>query len=289
MRYYQLDGNNGQLAVRTDDGVFDLTKAKTNLRSFGDLLHVASIAGQPADQVTARLLEDAPRVADETPEAAALRLPVEAEEVWAAGVTYSISEEARRDESSLPDVYLDVYENARPEVFFKATPSRTVGPGEAVGVRSDSTWDVPEPELGVVFHRGEVVGFTVGNDMSSRSIEGANPLYLPQAKVYDRCCALGPCVRSAASLEDPQSLEMWMTISRGGDVMYDESTSTDAMVRTIEELSEYFLKYNAVPEVAVLLTGTSLVPDEEFTLEQGDIVDIGIEGIGTLTNPVTRV
>jgi 2-dehydro-3-deoxy-D-arabinonate dehydratase len=189
----------------------------------------------------------------------------------------------------MPEVYLDVYEDDRPEVFFKATPSRTVGPNESVGIREDSSWDVPEPELGVVLYRGNIVGYTVGNDMSSRSIEGENPLYLPQAKVYDRCCSIGPCVATLGSIGDPHDLQISMRIERGGETVYEESTSTAEMVRTCKELVSYYARHNRIPRVVVLLTGTSLVPDESFTLAESDDVTIEIEDIGTLRNDVVTV
>lgn len=290
MRYHQLREDGApRLAIETADGVYDLTAAKPRLRSFDDLLSAADIADQPIDAIADRLLADAATLSSESVDERRSGLPVSADEIWAAGVTYRISEKARQAESSKPDMYIDVYENDRPEIFFKATPNRTVGPDEAVGIRADSEWDVPEPELGIVLARGEIVGYTVGNDMSSRSIEGENPLYLPQAKVYDRCCSIGPCIRSADSIDDPHDLEMWMTITRDGEIQYDESTSTAKMVRSVEELTEYFVAHNAVPDVAVLLTGTSLVPQEGFTLHEGDVVEIGIEEIGTLTNTVVEV
>jgi 2-dehydro-3-deoxy-D-arabinonate dehydratase len=290
MRYYQLrEGDSPRLAVETTGSLYDLSAATSQLRTFEDLLRASALTNRSIDAVTDRLLEDATALSDgaldESPPAA----PVSSGEVWAAGVTYRISEEAREAESTLPDMYLDVYENDRPEVFFKATPNRTVGPNDGVGIRADSGWDVPEPELGVVLFEGDIVGYTIGNDMSSRSIEGQNPLYLPQAKIYDRCCSLGPCVRSADSIDDPHDLEMWMTISRDGDVLYDESTSTSKMVRSVEELVDCYVTHNAVPDVSVLLTGTSLVPDEEFTLHQGDEINIGLEEIGTLSNTVVQV
>jgi len=211
------------------------------------------------------------------------------EEVWAAGVTYEISEQAREQESGMADVYLDVYDAERPEIFFKATPSRTVGPGGAIGVRGDSDWNVPEPELGVVLYDGDIVGYTVGNDVSSRDIEGDNPLYLPQAKVYDRCCSIGPCVVGADGVDDPHDLAMSMQINRDGETVYDDATATAEMARTCEELVAYWQAHNSVPELGVLLTGTSLVPEDEFTLMPGDEVRIDIEGIGELVNPVIEV
>lgn len=290
MRYYQLcEDGASRLALETSDGVYDLTTAKPRLQTFDDLLSAADIANQPIDSVADRLLEDADERASESVDNSVATTPVSSGEIWAAGVTYRISEKARQAESSKPDMYIDVYESERPEVFFKATPNRTVGPDEGVGIRADSDWDVPEPELGIVLSNGEIVGYTVGNDMSSRSIEGENPLYLPQAKVYDRCCSIGPCIRSADSISDPHDLEMWMTITRDGEVQYDDSTSTSKMVRSVEELTEYYVKHNAVPDVSVLLTGTSLVPEEGFTLHEGDVVEIGIEEIGTLTNTVVEV
>ncbi|MFC4990274.1 fumarylacetoacetate hydrolase family protein [Saliphagus infecundisoli] len=288
MRYYQLAGSDGRrLAVDDGDGIADLTAMKPTLETFGDLVGAATITDVGADEVADRLAADAPRLEETTLEEATV--PVDAGEVWAAGVTYEISEAAREEESTMPEMYLDVYDNERPEIFFKATPSRTVGPSEAVGIRADSEWDVPEPELGIVLAGEEIVGYTIGNDMSSRSIEGENPLYLPQAKVYDRCCSLGPCVRSAESIADPHDLEMWMEIRRGEETLYEDATNTGEMARTVEELADYYTKHNTVPEQSVLLTGTSLVPENEFTLREGDIVEIGIESIGTLSNPVTQV
>jgi len=287
MRYYQFtDSGERRLAVETDDGTYDVTSTTPKLRSFGDLARAADVADLSIDALAERALDGAATV-DDVPDAA--RAPVDAKEIWAAGVTYQISEEAREAESDTPDLYLDVYDADRPEIFFKATPSRTVGPGDAVGIRGDSEWDVPEPELGVVLYEGEIVGYTVGNDMSSRSIEGQNPLYLPQAKVYDRCCSIGPCVATTAAIEDPHDLTMTMSITRDGEVLYDDHTSTGEMVRSCEELVGYLTRHNSVPELAVLLTGTSLVPDEGFTLRPDDKIDIEIDGIGTLSNTVTEV
>ncbi|MCU4972288.1 fumarylacetoacetate hydrolase family protein [Halobacteria archaeon AArc-m2/3/4] len=289
MRYYRIEDDGGdRLAVTTGGDVYDLTAVKPRLETFDDLLRASSITDRSADSIATLLVDDAPTIDDGVLESS-IGSPVHAEEVWAAGVTYAISEQAREAESSMPDMYLDVYDSERPEVFFKATPNRTVGPNDTVGIRADSEWDVPEPELGAVLYDGEIVGYTIGNDMSSRSIEGENPLYLPQAKVYDRCCSLGPCVTSADSISDPHALEMWMTIERDGEVMYDESTNTGEMDRTVQELVDYYTRHNAVPETSVLLTGTSLVPSESFTLQEGDVVDIGIDEIGTLTNTVVEV
>jgi 2-dehydro-3-deoxy-D-arabinonate dehydratase len=287
MRYYHGTGETGpRLLARHDGRSYDLTAVKPGLTRFVDLCEAASVTDRSIDDIARGLLDSAEGRPDLP---ADVGRPVRPGEVWAAGVTYRISEEAREAESGMPEVYLDVYSGERPEVFFKATPNRTVGPNEAVGIRADSTWDVPEPELGVVVYRGEIVGYTIGNDMSSRSIEGENPLYLPQAKVYDRCCAIGPCIASVDSVGDPHDLRMSMRIERDGETMYDESTSTSLMVRTCEELLAYYARHNDLPEMAVLLTGTSLVPDEGFTLEEGDEVAIEIERIGTLRNDVVTV
>jgi 2-dehydro-3-deoxy-D-arabinonate dehydratase len=286
MRYFRVrDGGESRLVASDGDVAYDLT-ADGGPSSLVELHRIRSETGRTVDDVARERLDE-----DETVDlsAATVELPVEPGEVWAAGVTYRISEEARREESGKPDVYIDVYESDRPEVFFKASPSRTVGPDEAVGIRGDSEWDVPEPELGVVLHEGEIVGYTVGNDVSSRSIEGANPLYLPQAKVYDRCCALGPCVASMDDVPDPHGLEMTMTIRRDDDVVFRDSTSTAEMVRTCEELTSYLTRHNVVPETTVLLTGTALVPSSEFTLRPGDAIEATIEDIGTLHNGVVTV
>jgi 2-dehydro-3-deoxy-D-arabinonate dehydratase len=290
MRYYLLPGPNGEadrsLVAATGTAAYDLTAVNPDLRSVADLAMAADLVDADLDAVAEGLLGDAPAVdTDRLGDAAAPR----PDEVWAAGVTYEISEQAREAESGMPEIYLDVYESERPELFFKATPDRVVGPGEAVGVRADSDWNVPEPELGVVLYRGSVVGYTVGNDVSSRAIEGENPLYLPQAKTYDRCCALGPCVASPATVGNPHDLAMSMTIERDGEAVFEDGTSTAEMVRTSEELVDWYRRHNSVPRTAVLLTGTSLVPPDEFTLRAGDEVTIEIEDVGTLRTPVRTV
>jgi len=214
---------------------------------------------------------------------------VRAEEVRAAGVTYQISEEAREAGSKTLDTCLDMYNAGCPEIFFKSTPSRTVGPNDAIGIRSDSDRNVPEPELAVVPYDGNIVGYTVGNDVSSRSIGGENPLYLPQAKVYDRCCSIGPSIASPSAIEDLRDLSLAMSISRDGETVYDERTSTGEMVHTCEELVSYYTRHNTVPGVSVLLAGTSLVPEEGFTLRAGDPMDISIKEIGMLSSDLTEV
>ncbi len=221
--------------------------------------------------------------------APALLKPTDLQEVWAAGVTYERSRIAREEESAGSGIYDRVYSAARPELFFKATPSRTVGPGEGVAIRVDATWNVPEPELALVVNQQlELIGFTVGNDMSSRDIEGENPLYLPQAKLYARCCALGPLIALRDSIADPTNLPIKLEIRRAGAIAFSAETSTRRIVRSFAELIDYLGRDNLFPDGVVLLTGTGIVPPDDFTLLAGDEVAISIEGIGTLRNPVVQ-
>jgi 2-dehydro-3-deoxy-D-arabinonate dehydratase len=284
MKYYQTaDG----LVVRNEPDTYRPNGPSTEVDDFQDLLRNANQEGKSPDEYVNERFDTAETQSESF--LTNLEDPVLAEEIWAAGVTYEISEKAREKESGLPDIYLDAYEADRPELFFKADSRRTVGPEEPVGIRKDSDWDVPEPELGIVLYRDEIVGYTIGNDMSSRSIEGKNPLYLPQAKVYDRCCAIGPCVVSSDSISDPMDLAVEMAIKRNGTTCFSGETSTNKIVRSCNELVGYLTRHNTLPEVCVLLTGTSIVPDEDFTLRQGDLIEISIESIGTLRNPVTVV
>jgi 2-dehydro-3-deoxy-D-arabinonate dehydratase len=211
-------------------------------------------------------------------------------EVWAAGVTYERSRDARIDESEdSADVYDRVYTAERPEIFFKSVSWRVRGPGRAVSVRADSQVDVPEPELAAVLnYAGEVTGYTICNDMSSRSIEGQNPLYLPQAKIYLGGCAVGPWIRPAWEIPDPYDLTIELTITRDGQVAWQGRSSTSGLRRRIPELASYLFREDDFPAGAILSTGTSLVPDLPFTLQPADQVTIGISGIGELTNPVVR-
>ena len=211
-------------------------------------------------------------------------------EVWAAGVTYERSRTARMTESEhSADVYERVYAAERPELFFKSAAWRVSGPGAPVSVRSDSAVDVPEPELAVVLNSaGAVAGYTICNDMSSRSIEGQNPLYLPQAKIYLGGCAVGPWIAPAWEVPDPYALAIELTISRAGRPVWEGNSSTSALYRKIDELAAFLFREDEFPAGVVLSTGTSLVPDLPFTLQAGDEVRIRIEGIGELANPVVR-
>jgi 2-dehydro-3-deoxy-D-arabinonate dehydratase len=216
-----------------------------------------------------------------------LAIPVEPPEVWGAGVTYERSLDARIKESAVKELYTLVYDADRPELFLKdAGCRRTVGPGEPVGVRADSGWNVPEPEIGVVLgEAGGLDGLTIGNDVSSREIEGANPLYLPQAKVFAGACALGPAVLVPDDWEAPLEIRMRISDASGSELFAGE-TSTAHMRRSFPELVEWLLRDNPVPPGSVLLTGTGVVPPDDFTLEPGHVVEIHVPGIGTLTNPV---
>lgn len=219
-----------------------------------------------------------------------LLAPIDEQEIWAAGVTYLRSRDARMEESTEKSVYDRVYDAERPEIFFKAMRSRVSGPGESVAIRSDSSWDVPEPELALVINtNGEIVGFTVGNDVSSRTIEGENPLYLPQAKVYSKCAGLGPQIVLATELGDVTNRSIRLVIKRGGKVHFEGDTSTSQIHRKFEDLVAWLRKDNEFPAGVILMTGTGIVPPSEFTLEDGDIVEITIDGIGTLVNPVIRL
>jgi 2-dehydro-3-deoxy-D-arabinonate dehydratase len=215
--------------------------------------------------------------------------PIGSQEVWAAGVTYFRSRDARMEESKSAgggDFYDRVYHAERPELFFKATPHRVVGPQAKVAIRQDALWSVPEPEL-VLFisPSGKITGYTIGNDMSSRDIEGENPLYLPQAKVYDRSCALGPCLLiSSESL--PAATEISLQILRAGEPAFAGTTALREMKRKPEELVEYLYRSSTFPQGCFLLTGTGIVPPDSFTLHAGDEIRITISPIGTLVNAV---
>ena len=228
--------------------------------------------------------------AGEVPAGSRLLAPVDAQEVWASGVTFERSRTARNEEAGPVDIYDRVYEAPRPELFCKAAPGRVRGPGEPVGIRRDSDWDVPEPELGLVADSaGRLVALTVGNDVSSRSIEGENPLYLPQAKVFTGSCALGPALVPVSEAPELDSLLIELAIRRDGDEVFADSVPLSAMRRRPEELLAWLFAALDFPSGVVLLTGTSIVPPSELSLRAGDEVDIAISGVGRLTNPVEEV
>jgi 2-dehydro-3-deoxy-D-arabinonate dehydratase len=217
--------------------------------------------------------------------------PVEHQEIWAAGVTYLRSKTARMDESDFSaSAYDKVYAAERPELFFKSLPEKVAGPGEAVGIRRDARWSVPEPELALVLNsRGQIAGYTIGNDMSSRDIEGENLLYLPQAKIYARSCALGPWIHLGASEEAARAWKIGLEIRRGGKTLFSGQTLVNQIKRRFEELAGFLFRSQEFRHGAVLLTGTGIVPPDSFTLQAGDVIRIEIGGIGVLQNSVTVV
>ena len=217
--------------------------------------------------------------------------PVERQEVWAAGVTYLRSKAARMEESDFSATAYDrVYDADRPEIFFKSVAEKVVTAGEAVGIRRDARWSVPEPELALVLNsRGAIVGLTLGNDMSSRDIEGENLLYLPQAKIYDRSCALAPWIRLGATEDEAREWMIRITISRGGHAAFYGETQVSNIRRRFEDLAEYLYKCQRFPHGAVLLTGTGIVPPDSFTLQERDVIEIEIPAISTLRNSVITV
>jgi 2-dehydro-3-deoxy-D-arabinonate dehydratase len=244
------------------------------------------LAGAP--EALAALLEGP--AAGPVPEGARLLAPIGRQPVWAAGVTFLRSRDARLEESAGLDAYDKVYLAERPELFLKALPGAARGPGEPIGVRADSSWDVPEPELAVVAdRRGRIVAYSIGNDVSSRSIEGENPLYLPQAKIYRGSCALGPCLVPVAEAPAPAAMEISLAIRRDGAELYRDACSVGDMKRTLPELIDWLWRGQELPLGAVLLSGTSIVPPPELTLRPGDEVAIAISGLGELRNPVELV
>lgn len=281
-----------RLGIVRDNTILDAADIWPTLTSFlrwsiGRHNLIADVAATLGNRESVALLSDADR--PPSPELIHLLRPTDEQEIWAAGVTYERSRVAREEESAGSGIYDRVYLAERPELFFKATPSRAVGPYEAVAVRSDSQWNVPEPELALVINQNlELVGFTVGNDMSSRDIEGENPLYLPQAKVYNRCCALGPLIALHDTIDNPKNLTVRLTIERGGAPIFVGEINTGKIVRAYSDLIAYLGRDNLFPEGVVLLTGTGIVPPDEISLDAGDGVTIAIDGIGELRNPVVR-
>jgi 2-dehydro-3-deoxy-D-arabinonate dehydratase len=294
VRFY-IPGQGARLGQQIGETVYDLSSFKSAPATLTDWLQTsAAVPGVvwPAvsnlDGLAAYPYADLDRAP--SPEAPHLLPPVDRQEVWAAGVTYAWSREARVREATSKEIYVKVYEAERPELFFKALPEKVVGPHDWVGIRGDSQWNVPEPELALVLNpKMQIVGFTVGNDMSSRDIEGENPLYLPQAKVYRHSCALGPTIAVADEWFDATSLEIQLTIQRDGSTVFQGETNTEKIHRSLDELAGYLGRYNDFPYGAVLLTGTGIVPGDDFTLADGDVVSIEIEGIGVLNNPVRRM
>lgn len=285
MQLVKMIGPRGEVAVglvrRGEVTLLETTSGQ--FQSLSDILETDDPAA------TARFLahSSGPRY---TMDQLQLLAPIDRQEVWAAGVTYLRSRSERMKESEgAAAFYSQVYEAERPELFFKATPHRVAGPGRPVRIRRDAKWNVPEPELTLVLNsRLQLVGFTVGNDMSSRDIEGENPLYLPQAKVYDDCCALGPAITLVDRMPAPHETTIELVIRRGDAVAFEGSVKVDQMKRSYEELIGFLERDNSFPAGVFLMTGTGIVPCEDFTLAAGDVIEISINGIGTLINPVVQ-
>jgi 2-dehydro-3-deoxy-D-arabinonate dehydratase len=275
----QIAGNVPQIALVEGDNVIPL--GEPGAAALTQLLEATNVS-----QAIAELSRGAPLPLRD----ARLLPPLDQHEVWAAGVTYRRSKVARMEESEGAAKFYDlVYAADRPELFFKATPYRVVGPGQPVRIRRDAHWNVPEPELALVLNsRLQIVGYTVGNDMSSRDIEGENPLYLPQAKVYDACCALGPWITLAPTMPALESVGIRLRVTRAGSEVFSGETNVGQITRKMEDLVAWLGRDNSFPSGAILLTGTGIVPTESFTLRPGDEIAIEIDGIGTLTNSVVQ-
>ena len=300
MRIYQLSIDKElRLIAEIENSLFDLTSARpaiTNLSDVMDASQESSTSLQVfveeligAEKPLTYTIEDILNQHSSLTSHILIKPPLKPAEVWCAGVTYLRSMEERKEESDTPDVYSRVYKADRPEIFLKDSGHRTVGPSDSIGIRGDAKWNVPEPELAFVVYGGLIAGFTIGNDVSSRDIEGINPLYLAQAKVYDRSCSIGPCFVPLDTIENPQLLEINMMIKRDGIVVFEGQTNTSKMVRTCQELCDWLNRHNPVPDGTVLLTGTGIVPPQGFTLLEGDSVSISIESIGVLSNDVIVV
>lgn len=285
MRLAKITFNGQQHLAAVNDSevqLLDLSQVN-NVHRLADILHSPDPAG------LAGFLID--RKADPVPlNQVRFHAPIDSQEVWAAGVTYKRSQIARMEESEAGASHYDkVYTAPRPEIFFKGSASRVSGPGQPVRVRYDSNWSVPEPEFTLVISpQLKLVGFTIGNDMSARDIEGENPLYLPQAKVYKQCCGMGPSILLNDGSLDRVGTKINLVIERKNEVAFRGETNLGQLARTLEELITWLGKENEFPHGAMLLTGTGIVPPDNFTLEHGDSVSISIAGIGVLTNPVVK-
>jgi 2-dehydro-3-deoxy-D-arabinonate dehydratase len=282
MKLFRFESLSGpHLGVEIEGARFDLTATAPHFRNLATWLALADPVAAVQDAL------EASRRFPIEPDLAILP-PIDQQEVWASGVTYLRSKVARMDESrQSADIYDRVYEAERPELFFKSMPSRVAGPLMPIRIRRDSTWNVPEPELVLVISsRGSVVGTTIGNDMSSRSIEGDNPLYLPQAKIYEGSCAIGPSIDLMESPASGRTIQL--TIERDARVAFNGEISTSKMRRSPAELARWLFMELQFPAGVFLFTGTGIVPPNDFTLKEGDIVKISIEGIGTLENRVAK-
>lgn len=277
-----LDDSDSVRVARVDGDHLVPLRLGASFRSLADLLAAEDpiAAVSSLTELTPILIDDSIRWLP----------PIDHQEVWAAGVTYKRSQTARMEESeAAASCYDRVYRADRPELFFKATPHRVSGHRQPLRIRADAKWNVPEPEITLALSPDlRIVGLTVGNDMSSRDIEGENPLYLPQAKCYDQCAGLGPWITLYESLPPMNEIGIDLKIQRDGKLVFNQQTSADQMARSFRDLVGWLGRDNTFPGGAFLMTGTGIVPTSEFTLHPGDIVDITIDGVGTLSNPIVQ-
>jgi len=285
IRYINIQKQKQLAAVNNENKVFDLP-----YEDFMALVQQANEQGQTALQVVSDIIGKAED--EKELEQVTLTTPIDAPEVWAAGVTYEKSKEARNYEATQGKLdsqtfYDKVYDAKRPEIFFKSTAARTVGPNEPVYLRSDSNWQIPEPELGLVIDSdGTILGYIAGNDMSCRDIEGENPLYLPQAKIWKNSCAIGPAILLKDAVENPYDLTIICRIFRNNEKVFEGEAQVNQLKRKLDELVSYLVLDNDVFAGTVLLTGTCIVPPNDFTLADNDRIEIEIPEIGILNNPV---
>jgi 2-dehydro-3-deoxy-D-arabinonate dehydratase len=296
-----VPGKGKRVGIVAADTVLDVTAPRDGVSSVLELIEDTGTAAALERRV--RALAKTPRARlpyasldrPPSPRQAHLLAPIDPPEVWGAGITYRRSREYyeahnTQETGRTKGIYDFVYESERPELFFKATASRTMGPNAAIGVRADSTLTASEPELAVVLGRdGAIVGYTIGNDLSAWDIERANPLFLPQSKVFDGCFACGPTLVTAAEVADPQALELTCTVLRGGRAIYQGRVNTKEMKRPCVELVAWLCKSNTCPAGTVLSTGTGILVPDEHALAEADVVEITLDAVGTLRNPVRRL
>lgn len=282
-----VKGSEKQLAAVTNDNeAVDLPYS-----DFMSMVAEARSLNRTPFEIVKQIVEEGEKQAFDSLE---LTTPIDAPEVWAAGVTYKKSKEARNYEATQGKLdaetfYDKVYDAERPEIFFKSTAARTVGPNDPVYLRSDSNWQIPEPELGLVIDKdGTVLGYTAGNDMSCRDIEGENPLYLPQAKVWKNSCSIGPSILLKEAVADPYDFQIICRIYRDEELTFEGDAQVNQLKRKLEELVHYLTLDNDIFDGTVLLTGTCVVPPNDFTLQENDRIEIEIPGIGVLNNPVLQ-
>ena len=285
-----------RIGLARGENVIDITMPDAGLKSVNDLIEHAAAGGLTLAEFVERVLNAQPRAVYawselDTPRdlyAPHLALPLIPPEVWAAGVTYQRSAEFRDGETG-ETLYDRAHHEPRPEIFFKGTATRCVGPNQPVGIRRDSNFTAPEPELALVLGpRGDIVAYTIANDVSAWDIERDNPLYLPQSKIFRGACALGPCLVTPDELPEPYTVDIHCRIVRESETIFQESSNTSRLKRTFEELLDYLLRDNPLPGASVLCTGTGIIVPQECALRDGDVVEIEIPQIGTLRNPVKR-